>query len=659
MNLWEFIYPMKRITKPIRLIELFAGIGSQFKALKVLTQKVESYKICEWAYNSYCSYNAIHIKDYKDYSNGLTKEQLIKKVKGTSLNYNEPLTDKQLASKPLEWLKNAYNNIVATHNLVNIMEIHGKDLEIVDTDKYEYIMTYSFPCQDLSLAGKRLGMGVSQKQGGTRSGLLWEVERILDELENKPQILLMENVPEVIGEKKIEDFHKWENKLEQLGYKNYVEILNAKDYGIPQNRKRCFMVSVLGEYAYNFPIKFKREYRLKDLLEKTVDKKYYLTDKHIERISNWKAQQKPLESMKNNVLISPTITARGAGEEHSGMVLIDTKLFEEGEVVDFDSSDEFRREHLTEETPTLLSHPKFGVVEKNKNNSVGIPIVEATKKGYKVAQDGDGVDIGGRMASHRGTVQKGLAQTLKTDCDIGVVVQDEETLKVVGNYGNGHHATNVYEGEELSPTITTGNHGLGTTIVEPNLKTQLCNKLVEEGRVQEGDVIRHSYSSNRLENGDKNMRRIENHEGLSPTLDTRCDCLGIVVDESTTKRYKNYITWKNKKGEFNTQCNRAMLENDLSLTIPTENTPKVAESEHLRIRKLTPLECMRLMGFGNQDYKAMREINMSDMAIYHMSGDSIVVCVLISIFYPLLFNDNNYKEIINNYIDKEIVEKEN
>ena len=592
-NLWEFIYPMKRITKPIRLIELFAGIGSQFKALKVLTQNVESYKICEWAYNSYCSYNAIHIKDYKDYSNGLTKEQLIEKVKGTSLNYNEPLTDKQLASKPLEWLKNAYNNIVATHNLVNIMEIHGKDLEIVDTDKYEYIMTYSFPCQDLSLAGKRLGMGVSQSKGGTRSGLLWEVERILDELDNKPQILLMENVPEVIGEKNIEDFHKWENKLEQLGYKNYVEILNAKDYGIPQNRKRCFTVSILGEYAYNFPIKFKREYRLKDLLEKTVAKKYYLTDKHIERISNWKAQQKPLENMKNNVLISPTITARGAGEEHSGMVLIDTKLFEEGEVVDFDSSDEFRREHATEETPCLLAHPKFGVVEKDKNNSVGIPIVEATKKGYKVAHDGDGVDIGGRMTTHRGTVQKGLAQTLKTDCDIGVVVQDEKP-NIIGSYQpNSFCAGQIIDTNGIAPTF------------------------------------------------------LENHGSV----------MGV-IEKDDTKRYKNYIIWKNKKGEFNTQCNRAMLENDLSLTIPTGNTPKVAESEHLRIRKLTPLECMRLMGFGIQDYKAMREINMSDMAIYHMAGDSIVVCVLIAIFYPLLFNDSNYKEIINNYIEEEIVEKE-
>ena len=614
MNLWEFIYPMKRITKPIRLIELFAGIGSQFKALKVLTQNVESYKICEWAYNSYCSYNAIHIKDYKDYSNGLTKEQLIEKVKGTSLNYNEPLTDKQLASKPLEWLKNAYNNIVATHNLVNIMEIHGKDLEIVDTDKYEYIMTYSFPCQDLSLAGKRLGMGVSQKDGGTRSGLLWEVERILDELDNKPQILLMENVPEVIGKKNIDDFHKWENKLEQLGYKNYVEILNAKDYGIPQNRKRCFMVSVLGEYAYNFPIKFKREYRLKDLLERTVDKKYYLTDKHIERISNWKAQQKPLESMKNNVIISPTITARGAGEEHSGMVLIDTKLFEEGEVVDFDSSDEFRREHLTEETPCLLAHPKFGVVEKNKNNSVGIPIVEATRKGYKVAHDGDGVDIGGRMTSHRGTVQKGLAQTLKTDCDVGVVVKSS-----------------------------------------PNLKEILCNDLIESGAVKENDIIKHSFTRQIM----SGKRKAVEKQGEMITLTTRGDCFGVVVKDEEFKRYENYITWKNKKGEFNTQCNRAMLENDLSLTIPTGNTPKVAEGEHLSIRKLTPLETMRLMGFGKQDYKAMREINMSDMAIYHMAGDSIVVCVLIAIFYPLLFNDNNYKEIINNYIDTEIVEKEN
>ena len=86
----------------------------------------------------------------------------------------------------------------------------------------------------------------------------------------------------MVGSGNIADFTKWEQKLSSLGYKNYVEILNAKNYGIPQNRRRCFMVSILGDYAYNFPIKLKREYRLKDLLEKIVDKKYYLTNEHIE-----------------------------------------------------------------------------------------------------------------------------------------------------------------------------------------------------------------------------------------------------------------------------------------------------------------------------------------------------------------------------------------
>ena len=145
LSLWDYIYPKKTIDKPIRLIEFFAGIGAQHKALKQLTDNVESWKICEWAYNSYCSYNAIHIKDFKDYSKGLSKEELIEKVRGTSTNYNEPLTDKQLRNKPIEWLRNAYNNIVATHNLIDIMKVKGVDLGITDIHKYCYIMTYSFP----------------------------------------------------------------------------------------------------------------------------------------------------------------------------------------------------------------------------------------------------------------------------------------------------------------------------------------------------------------------------------------------------------------------------------------------------------------------------------------------------------------------------------
>ncbi|HEY8390794.1 MAG TPA: DNA (cytosine-5-)-methyltransferase, partial [Clostridia bacterium] len=166
---------------------------------------------------------------------------------------------------------------------LDITKITAKDLGIVETDKYDYIMTYSFPCQDLSLAGKGAGM---KKGSGTRSGLLWEVERLLKECKELPQILLMENVPQVINKKHFKDFREWQLFLEKLGYSNYFKLLNAKDYGIPQNRNRCFMVSLLGDYYYEFPRKQKLKYRLKDFLEDEVDEKYYLSDKMLKSLTD-------------------------------------------------------------------------------------------------------------------------------------------------------------------------------------------------------------------------------------------------------------------------------------------------------------------------------------------------------------------------------------
>ena len=222
------------IDKPIRLIELFAGYGSQHFALEYLGVNVESWKICEWAVKSIQAYKDAHFKnDNTDYSKDHSKEFIMNRLAkwGISSNYNEPMTKEQVKRLGEEKARTIYNNIKATHNLVNIQQVHGEDLEITDTDKYCYVMTYSFPCQDLSSAG--LGKGM-EKGSGTRSGMLWEVERILDELKELPQVLLMENVPEVIGTNNIKHFAKWLEKLESLGYKCYWKILNAKDYGIPQ-----------------------------------------------------------------------------------------------------------------------------------------------------------------------------------------------------------------------------------------------------------------------------------------------------------------------------------------------------------------------------------------------------------------------------------------
>lgn len=299
------------INKRIRLIELFGGYGSQHFALEYLGVDFEQWKLCEWAVKSIQAYKDAHCEnDNTDYSKDLTDKQILDYLfnKGISQNYNEPMTYEQIKRLGSQKQRQIYNNIMATHNLVNIQQAHGDDLEIVDKDKYCYVMTYSFPCQDLSSAG--LGKGM-EKGSGTRSGMLWEVERLLDECKELPQVLLMENVPEVIGTNNIKHFAKWLEKLESLGYKCYWKVLNAKDYGVPQNRERCFMVSILGDYYYEFPQTIPLEHRLKDLLEDEVDEKYYLSDKAVIGKINTNFQTSKLESViPNEYGIMPTLCAR-------------------------------------------------------------------------------------------------------------------------------------------------------------------------------------------------------------------------------------------------------------------------------------------------------------------------------------------------------------
>ena len=166
---------------------------------------------------------------------------------------------------------------------------HVYDIEVEETHSFTLNGCIVSNCQDLSNAGLLKGM---EKGSGTRSGLLWEVERILLECkasDSLPQVLLMENVPGVCGKKNLNAWNQWLDALEKMGYTNYWKILNAKDFGIPQNRQRCFMVSVLGEYSYSFPKKIKLRHLLKDFIYKKVDEKYYLSDeivKGFERYEN-------------------------------------------------------------------------------------------------------------------------------------------------------------------------------------------------------------------------------------------------------------------------------------------------------------------------------------------------------------------------------------
>lgn len=216
LNLFEMTMPKVKIENQIRLIELFAGYGSQAMALRNLGADFETYRVVEFDKYAIDSYNAIH---------------------GTKF----PTTD--------------------------ICDVKGIDLGIEDVGRFIYLLTYSFPCTDLSVAGRMAGMA---EGSGTRSSLLWEVKRILGELHEMntlPQILLMENVPAIHSEENKPHFRKWLDFLESIGYSSYCQDLNASDYGVAQNRERTFVVSILGKAYYKFPEPMELDYCIEDYFE--------------------------------------------------------------------------------------------------------------------------------------------------------------------------------------------------------------------------------------------------------------------------------------------------------------------------------------------------------------------------------------------------------
>lgn len=290
MDLFAQSYERYKITKPIRLIECFAGIGAQAKALENLGIPYESHRISEWAIPSIKAYAAIHHGWRGEPLEGYSLEEMVAMTDGISADYCKPLTEAQRRKKGAKELAIILGAMKACKDdCPDISKVTGESLGIESESNrgHCYIMTYSFPCQDLSQAGTTQGM---TKGSGTRSGLLWEIERILLELQDRherPDILIMENVPQVHGAKNLKDFQAWVKALDGMGYSSYYKDLNAKDFGIPQNRDRCFMVSILGQWGYNFPKKSELKYPLRNYLDKRVDEWYYLPDKYAEKFQRY------------------------------------------------------------------------------------------------------------------------------------------------------------------------------------------------------------------------------------------------------------------------------------------------------------------------------------------------------------------------------------
>lgn len=190
----------------------------------------------------------------------------------------------------------ALRNIGVNYEVVGISEIdkyaiqaynavHGVTLNFGDISKIDWqlvpdfdFFTYSFPCTDISNAGAQAGF---EEGSGTRSSLLWDCRRAI--AEKRPKFLMMENVKAITGKKFRPLLLRWQEFLSQQGYTNFIKVLNSKDYGIPQNRERCFLISILGDAWYDFPAPRPLELKLKDILEESVDEKYYLDQSRVDK----------------------------------------------------------------------------------------------------------------------------------------------------------------------------------------------------------------------------------------------------------------------------------------------------------------------------------------------------------------------------------------
>lgn len=336
----------------MKLLSLFSGIGAFEKALDRLEINYELVAYCEIDKYASKSYAAIH---------GVSEEM----------------------------------------NLGDITKVNEKALP-KDID----LITYGFPCQDISLAGKQKGL-FNEDGSQTRSGLFFEALRIIEE--TQPRVAIAENVKNLTSKKFSEQFKIVLDSLEQAGYNNYYQVLNAKDYGIPQNRERVFIVSIRKDIdtgLFKFPEGLPLKMFLKDIAEQNVGDEYYLTEKQIESIANWKAQQKPFKRVLGKNSVCATLTARGAGEYHSGMILYCDKLNETTDI-----------------------HEEC------------LHIKEATLKGYAEAYPGDSVNYAyPNSSTRRGRVRHQVAQTLTTSPQQALVTEflelrtltEKECFRLIG-----------------------------------------------------------------------------------------------------------------------------------------------------------------------------------------------------------------------------------
>ena len=336
--------------------------------------------------------------------------------------------------------RKALINLNIPHEIVGISEIdkyviksyeamYGEtrnygDISKVERLDYADLWTYGFPCQDISLAGDMKGI----VKGETRSGLLHEVERLLEVAKEEgtlPKFLIMENVKNLVSKKFIGDFQRWIDKLSDLGYTTEWKTLIASDYGIPQRRERVFAVSVRKDRGgYSFPDPMPLEKKFRDLLEEEVEEKYFLRkemleyfEKHSEECKEKGLGFRFQTVAREDCEIAKTITTREGTRGYDNFIQEKT-CKQVGKLVGskWDNRENISRVYGTDSLCPTITAGGGG------HHEVKIVVPEATKKGYAVAEKGDSIDIAYlNQNKRRARVDKERAHTITTSPQIGTL----------------------------------------------------------------------------------------------------------------------------------------------------------------------------------------------------------------------------------------------
>jgi DNA-cytosine methyltransferase len=474
----------------------------------------------------------------------------------------------------------AYSLIHGISESFNLGDVRKVDeTKLPDFD----LMTYGFPCQSISIAGKQEGI----IKGETRSGLYYEALRILQH--KKPKYAIAENVAALTHQKFSGTLNSIIADLIDAGYRSYWKVLNAKDFGVPQNRERIFIVSIRKdiEQGFVFPIGGDTGIRLKDVLEQTVDEKYYLSETAI-----------------------------------SGLMKIVEKSDEKG--------NGYRSGVMTgnDTCNTLDSNYHKGydgkrtMVSENEINIVGSLYPSGGEAGRVYDQDGISPNV---KTPSGGNHMPKIMEPSIIDGTAYIQKKYAEFIDKNGYIPEMFNPFNCAEIIDTAPSCTAQ----GETITKSS--TVLIKQATAQGYIEahDGDGVNFAFPNSQTRRGGV-------QDGVAGTLETSC-VQGVVEAFDGCLLAPN--NFKHKAGDgtvtrerMETQIHPALQAN------PGVTQGTFYKEPSYRIRKLTPLECFRLMGFSDSDYQILHDNGISDSQIYKMAGNSIVVNVLEAIFHNLLID---------------------